>query len=79
MNGPQEPGDALSPAELRLGEHLELLRGDTPQPSTALVKQIIHTARWQQAIRRPLLVVGALASAVAEGFRLLLGARRRRS
>lgn len=79
MNGPQEPLEPTTPAELRLGEHLQLLKGDPPQPSTALVTQIIRTARWQQAVRRPLLAIGALAAAVADGFRLLLGLHRGRS
>ena len=79
MTGPPEPFDPMSPAEVRLDEHLELLRAGAPQPSTALVRQIVHTARWQQAIRRPLLVIGALAAAVADGVRLLFGSRTSRS
>lgn len=78
MNGPEEP-DVLSPAERRLDEHLDMLRSDTPVPPAPLVARIVHAARWQRAIRRPLVAVGALAGAVADGVRLLLGSRTRRS
>jgi hypothetical protein len=44
-----------------------------------LVARIVHAARWQRAVRRPLVAVGALAGAVADGVRLLLGSRTRRS
>lgn len=79
MNGPDEPSDVLSPAERRLDEHLEMLRSDAPVPPAPLVARIVHAARWQRAIRRPLVAVGTLAGAVADGVRLLLGSRTRRS
>jgi hypothetical protein len=79
MNGPDEPPEPLSPAERRLDEHMELLRTDAPAPPAPLVARIVHAARWQRAIRRPLVAVGALAGAVLDGVRLLLGSRTRRS
>jgi hypothetical protein len=79
VNGPEERPEALSPAELRLHEHMELLRTEPPAPPAPLVARIMHAARWQQAIRRPLVAVGALAGAVADGVRLLFGPRTRRS
>ncbi len=79
MTGPEEPPDVLSPAERQLDEHLEMLRSDAPVPPAPLVARIVHAARWQRAIRRPLVAVGALAGAVADGVRLLLGSRTRRS
>jgi hypothetical protein len=79
MNGPDEPPEVLSPAERRLHEHMELLRTEPPAPPAPLVARIVHAARWQRAIRRPLLAIGALAGAVADGVRLLFGPRTRRS
>lgn len=79
MNGPDEPPDTLTPAERRLDEHMELLRTDAPVPPAPLVARIVHAARWQAAIRRPLVAIGALAGAVADGVRLLFGSRTRRS
>jgi hypothetical protein len=78
-NGPQEPSDALSPTERRLNEHLELLRTDPPRGSALMVTHIVRTARWQRAVRRPLLAFAALAAAIGEGVRLLLGSRASRS
>jgi hypothetical protein len=67
--------DDKTPAERRLGEHLDLLRTDPP-PSTALsVDAIVRRARWQRAIRRPLLTIGALTASVLEGIRLFFGPR----
>jgi hypothetical protein len=79
MNGPEEPPEALSPAERRLHEHMELLRTEPPVAPAPLVVRIVHAARWQRAIRRPLVAVGALAGAIVDGLRLLLGSRTRRS
>ncbi len=73
MNGPPERPEALSPAERSLHEHLELLRVDAPLPPSSMVAKIVRAARWQQAVRRPLLAAGALAAAVIDGVRLLFG------
>jgi hypothetical protein len=73
MNGPEGPSDERGPAERRLNEHLELLRSDPPQGPSLMVVHIVRTARWQRSIRRPLLAIGALAVAIGDGVRLLLG------
>jgi hypothetical protein len=70
--------DPPSLLERRLDEHLELLRTESLQPPGTLVRHIVHTARWQRAIRQPLLAVAGLASAVSDGVRLLFGSRSRR-
>ncbi len=79
MNGPQEPREALTPAERGLHEHLEVLRLDAPPPPSSMVAQVVRAARWQRAVRRPLLAVGALAAAVLDGVRLLFGSPTGRS
>ncbi len=79
MNGPEERPEALSPAERRLDEHMELLRTGPPVPPAPLIARIMHAARWQRAVRRPLVAVAALAGAVLDGLRLLFGPRTRRS
>lgn len=73
MNETGEAPEARTPAERRLEEHLALLRMDPPQPSVALVPRIVHTARWQRAVRRPLLAMGALVGALFDGLRLVFG------
>ena len=63
-----EPGEASPDAERRLAEHLELLRAERPTPGTTLVKRVVRTARWQQAVRAPLRVAGMIAGAIVDGF-----------
>lgn len=75
MNRPPDPPDERSPAEQRLNEHLQLLKTDLPQPSVALVRRIVRAARWQRAIRRPLLTIANFAGAIADGIRLLISSR----
>jgi hypothetical protein len=65
------------PAEARVSEHLALLRTDGPEPSTALVRRIVRSARWQRLARDPVRVVGMIAAAVATGVAAVLGLRRR--
>ncbi len=74
MTDGERPADELSPAEQRLSEHLELLRADPPTAAPELITRIVRTARWQVAIRDPLVLVGAVATALGESVRLLLGA-----
>ena len=80
MNDEPEPREERSPAEQRLGEHLELIRVSGPEPGRSLVRRIVRTARWQRALRAPLLVVGMIAAAVTDGLLRLVGSggRRRR-
>ncbi len=79
MTAAGEPPEPLSPAERGLEEHLQLLRADAPSPPAPLVGDILKAARWQHAVRRPLLVVGAVAAAVSDAIRLLLGSPSKRS
>ncbi len=73
MNSEEEP-DEMTPAELKLARHLTLLQ-DQPEPPVSLAKDIVHTARWQQSVRNPLLALAHLVSATADGLRLLLRGR----
>ncbi len=72
MNRPPDDHDQLSPAEQRLHEHLEVLRQDAPQASDATVSRIVRSARWQQAIRRPLLAIVSLTATIGHALRLLI-------
>lgn len=67
MSAADEP---LTPAERRLDEHLALLRDDAPAPRADLVRRVTRTARWQDAVRKPLQVVGAVARAALDAFGL---------
>lgn len=71
MSADETPAD-LTPAERRLSQHLELLRASPPNATPQLVPQVIRGVRWQRAIRDPLLLVGAVAAALAEGASVLL-------
>lgn len=71
MSADETPAD-LTPAERRLAEHLELLRASPPSAAPQLVPRVIRGVRWQRAIRDPLLLVGAVAAALAEGASVLL-------
>lgn len=72
MSDGEDPADDLSPAQGRLSEHLELLRANPPTAAPELIGRIIRTVRWQRAIRDPLVLVGAVASAIGESLRLLV-------
>ncbi len=66
-----------SPQEARLSRYLGELREDPPHSDSRLVVRISRHARWQRAVRAPLLVVGNLASAVIDGLGVLFGTRGR--
>jgi hypothetical protein len=68
----------VSESEDRVAEYLGELRDEPPAPGTGLTSSIVRRARWQQAVRRPVKAVGALAAAVGDGLALVLGVRRRR-
>jgi hypothetical protein len=72
MTDSDVPAEHLGPAERRLSEHLELLRASPPTAAPDLITRIVRRARWQHAIRGQLILVGAVASAIVEGLRLLL-------
>jgi hypothetical protein len=73
MSAGDSPVDDLTPAERRLTKHLEVLRVSPPSGGHDLVPRVIRSVRWQRAIRDPLVLVGAVASAIAEGVGLLVG------
>ncbi|MFL5830394.1 MAG: hypothetical protein ACJ76X_10785 [Solirubrobacteraceae bacterium] len=72
MSDHENPEGELSPAERRLSEHLDLLRASPPSAAPELIGRIVRQARWQRAIRGPLVLMGAVASAFADGLGLLL-------
>jgi hypothetical protein len=71
-------GGALSPAELRLLQHLQLLQTDAPEPTALLSAAVLGSVRWQSAVRPYLVASGSLAAglAAAAGVLLRAGARR---
>jgi len=71
MNAGDSSADELSPAERRLTEYLELLRVSPPAEGPQLVGRVIRGVRWQRAVREPLVLVGAVASALLDGLGLL--------
>jgi len=71
MSAGDPPADDLSPAERRLTEHLDLLRAYPPAGGPQLVGRVLRGVRWQRAVREPLVLVGAVASAVLDGLGLL--------
>ncbi len=73
MKGDHVNPEHASRAEERLSEHLAVLRSDPPRSEQALVPRVVRAARWQAALRGPLLAVGRLASALRSGFLGLLG------
>ena len=79
MSAGDSPPEDLTPAERRLVQHLELLRTGAPTVTPQLVPRVIRSVRWQRAIRDPLVLVGAVASAVADGLSLLFTAPRDRA
>ncbi len=72
MNAGDSSSDELTPAERRLTQYLELLRASPPTDAPQLVPSVIRGVRWQRAIREPLVLVGAVATAVLEGLGLLV-------
>jgi hypothetical protein len=70
VNAAGEP-EELTPAERRLSHHLMLLR-DATDPPSSLTARVVHSARWQQAVRPPLLAVAHIAAAAADAVRVLL-------
>ncbi|MDQ6746243.1 MAG: hypothetical protein M3Z27_09565 [Actinomycetota bacterium] len=72
MNGSRDDREETTAAEQRLGEHLQLLRTDAPQAPALIVGRVIRSARWQRAVRRPLLAIGGLTATVGHALRLLL-------
>lgn len=79
MADPTAP-DPPAPAEdARLDELLSELREDPPTGSESLSVRVVSSARWQRHARAALDQIGGLATAVAQGAAVLIGARRPRN
>lgn len=76
MNGAEDPDD-LTAAERALRERLQTMQVVAETPSTMLVPRIIRTARWQRALRHPLLAISGVGGAMIDSVRLLLGVSKR--
>jgi len=75
---PGEPLDSEpGPAEARLGDLLEALRIDPPEPGRGLAVRVVERARWQAALRSVIRVVGQFAGAAGGVGRMLTGRRSR--
>ncbi len=72
-----DQADLRSASELRLDEHLELLRRDREQGDRSLVERVMRAARWQRVVRAPLRAAASLLGAVADGLGVLAAGRRR--
>jgi hypothetical protein len=77
MSAPFPPDEELTDAERALSTHMELLRASPPASRPGIVARIVHTARWQRALRRPLNAVAAVAAAMLDSVRLLFSGRSR--
>lgn len=66
---------APGPAEARLGQLLQTLRDDAPEPGHALAVRVVKRARVQAGLRAALSVVTHFAAAVGGFGRSLLGRR----
>lgn len=75
---PDDSADELTPAEQALNDHLQLLRSSPPETDRTLIVGVVHSVRWQRAVRRPVIAAAALAAAAVDGIRLLFGGRSRR-
>ncbi len=73
MSEGENPAEDLSPAERRLAEHLGLLRGGPSDAESDLLSGVLRRARWQRAIRDPVVLMGAVAVAVGDSLTLLFG------
>lgn len=73
MSAGEPPAEDLTPAERGLARHLALLR-EAPVPGgAALVARVVRTARWQEAVREPLMLIGNVAGVLADAMQLVLG------
>ena len=68
--------DADGPAERALEERLEVVRALSPRADAGLAAAVVRAARWQRAVRAPLILGGLLARAAVEAVGLLVGRRR---
>jgi hypothetical protein len=73
MTPREPPADDLTPAELGLARHLALLREAPSTGGATLVARVVRAARWQEAVREPLALVGNVAGILADAVKLVLG------
>lgn len=78
MSGEGDPDEQLTPAQRSVAGHLALLRAEPPTPGTSLVRRVMRTTRWQQAVRAPLRVVTMIAGAILDALGLTTRPRKRR-
>ncbi len=75
MSPDSDATDELTPAERQLSRHLALL-DEAPGPPESLAGRIVRTARWQRAVRSPLLTIAHIAAAGLDTVRMVLGGGR---
>ena len=68
--------DADGPAERALEERLEVVRALSPRADAGLAAAVVRAARWQRAVRAPLILGGLLARSAVEALGLLVRRRR---
>lgn len=71
-------GDAQTPVERRLLDHLGSLRAHPPRAPQGFAGGVVRTARWQAAARPYLEVAGGFGQAVVTTMQVLLEPRRTR-
>ena len=69
-------GDAQTPVERRLLDHLGSLRAHPPQAPEDFASNIVRTARWQAAARPYLEIAGGFGQTVVTAMHVLLEPRR---
>jgi hypothetical protein len=72
---PDDDDGPLTPAQQRVHELLVPLARQEPEVAPHLVTGVMHTVRWQYAVRGALRVVGSLAAGMAEAAAGVLGLR----
>jgi hypothetical protein len=69
-------GDAQTPVERRLLDHLGSLRAHPPQAPEYIAGNVVRTARWQAAARPYLDAAGGFGQAVVTAMQVVLEPRR---
>ena len=69
-------GDAQTPVERRLLDHLGSLRAHPPQAPEDFASNLVRTARWQAAARTYLEIAGGFGQTVVTAMHVLLEPRR---
>jgi hypothetical protein len=68
----------LTPAQQRVHELLVPLARPEPEAPPHLVEGVMHTVRWQYAVRGVLRAAGSLAAGMAEAAAGVIGLRSKR-